>query len=246
MYYLQSRYYDPVVGRFVNGDDALILATSKSIISYNLFSYCNNDSINEKDNSGYALDDYIHAIGIQISVTIGGIPLGFEFLWSTKTWEPVVFMFTGVYIPFDSSKGYNIITDLICPMFKNISKNAGAVLNALSNSNFSVSFIAVFGNKKQSFPSGYCGMFTGFSASVKIWWVNVAFSAAVAKNSNGIIGSVGLGVSISSGYSASKTYYIQLTGANKDANNLFTLFDTIKGSIETSTKKSKSIISFIC
>ena len=113
MYYLQSRYYDPVVGRFVNGDDALILATSKSIISYNLFSYCNNDSINEKDNSGYALNDYIHAIGIQISVTIGGIPLGFEFLWSTKTWEPVVFMFTGLLFKYWRDLYWRVIWSFI-------------------------------------------------------------------------------------------------------------------------------------
>lgn len=54
MYYLQSRYYDAEIGRFVNGDEATYLGTSKNIASYNFFAYCENDSINYTDGSGCA------------------------------------------------------------------------------------------------------------------------------------------------------------------------------------------------
>lgn len=37
LYYLQSRYYDPAIGRFINGDEACFID-----VSYNLYSYCNN------------------------------------------------------------------------------------------------------------------------------------------------------------------------------------------------------------
>lgn len=43
MYYLQSRYYNPVVGRFVNIDEPIFIA------SKNLFCYCINDPISQID-----------------------------------------------------------------------------------------------------------------------------------------------------------------------------------------------------
>ena len=41
-YYLQSRYYDPVIGRFINADDIACLGTG-GLTSYNLFTYCSNN-----------------------------------------------------------------------------------------------------------------------------------------------------------------------------------------------------------
>ena len=35
MYYLQSRYYNPVVGRFVNADDVKIILSVQTILAYN-------------------------------------------------------------------------------------------------------------------------------------------------------------------------------------------------------------------
>ncbi|MBQ8683632.1 MAG: hypothetical protein IJ518_03830 [Clostridia bacterium] len=53
MYYLQSRYYDPTVSRFVNGDDVNTLNPSGSDI--NLFAYCRNNPVNESDFAGNAV-----------------------------------------------------------------------------------------------------------------------------------------------------------------------------------------------
>lgn len=53
-YYLQSRYYDSNICRFINADIAEISQKSKDISSgTNLFVYCNNDSINNSDPNGY-------------------------------------------------------------------------------------------------------------------------------------------------------------------------------------------------
>ena len=49
-YYLQSRYYDVEVGRFLNADDVHYLGEEG--ISCNLFTYCDNDSINSIDIQG--------------------------------------------------------------------------------------------------------------------------------------------------------------------------------------------------
>lgn len=52
LYYLQSRYYDPEVGRFINADDAGTLGANGEILSYNLFAYCLNNPVNRTDDGG--------------------------------------------------------------------------------------------------------------------------------------------------------------------------------------------------
>ena len=53
LYYLNSRYYDPETGRFINADDASSLAYSlQNFVQYNLFAYCWGNPINMLDRSG--------------------------------------------------------------------------------------------------------------------------------------------------------------------------------------------------
>ena len=52
MYYLQTRYYDPEVGRFINCDDVNYIGLTKSSGSYNPFAYCESNPINQKDTTG--------------------------------------------------------------------------------------------------------------------------------------------------------------------------------------------------
>ena len=51
MYYLQSRYYDPAIGRFINAD-SMISSANGSLDGNNLFAYCNNNPTNLTDASG--------------------------------------------------------------------------------------------------------------------------------------------------------------------------------------------------
>ena len=51
-YYLQSRYYDPIVGRFINVDNALVLSVGEKALNFDLFCYCENDSISGYDPFG--------------------------------------------------------------------------------------------------------------------------------------------------------------------------------------------------
>ena len=71
LYYLQSRYYDAGVGRFVNGDDAqAIQSEGLGCIGYNFFTYCQNNPINGLDVDGHAFAQIFAKI-------ILGIILGF-------------------------------------------------------------------------------------------------------------------------------------------------------------------------
>ena len=52
-YYLQSRYYDPAIGRFVNADiPETITADFENFAQYNLFAYCFNNPVNMSDDTG--------------------------------------------------------------------------------------------------------------------------------------------------------------------------------------------------
>ena len=49
MYYLQSRYYDPTTGRFINADDTAFISSSGTAIGDNIYTYCENNPINRSD-----------------------------------------------------------------------------------------------------------------------------------------------------------------------------------------------------
>ena len=58
LYYLQSRYYDPELGRFLNAD--AFASTGQGIIGCNMFAYCNNNPVNYIDPAGALSARQIH------------------------------------------------------------------------------------------------------------------------------------------------------------------------------------------
>ena len=50
MYYLQSRYYDPTLKRFINADG--FVSTGRGFLGYNMFAYCRNSPVLFKDQLG--------------------------------------------------------------------------------------------------------------------------------------------------------------------------------------------------
>ena len=50
LYYLQSRYYDHITGRFISPDK--YVSTGQGLIGHNMYAYCANDPINYKDETG--------------------------------------------------------------------------------------------------------------------------------------------------------------------------------------------------
>jgi len=51
-YYLQTRYYNPQWGRFVNADDVAYLGVGDELLSHNLYAYCSNNPVNFTDFEG--------------------------------------------------------------------------------------------------------------------------------------------------------------------------------------------------
>ena len=53
MYRLETRFYDPEIGRFLNADDlSLLQETPSSLGDKNLYAYCDNNPVTRKDSNG--------------------------------------------------------------------------------------------------------------------------------------------------------------------------------------------------
>ena len=68
LYYLQTRYYDPELGRFISADDLSYLGAGGELLGYNLFAYCGNNPVNRTDPDGTDWQD-VFAVGIIVAAT---------------------------------------------------------------------------------------------------------------------------------------------------------------------------------
>ena len=67
-YYLQSRYYNPTWGRFLNADGVANLGANQDLQSYNLYAYCSNNPIMGYDPTG----EWTFSISIGVSFFVFG------------------------------------------------------------------------------------------------------------------------------------------------------------------------------
>ncbi len=65
-YYLQSRYYNPAMGRFINADS--IVDTEQGLNSTNMFAYCGNNPVSREDTEGRFFDTVFDVISLAMSV----------------------------------------------------------------------------------------------------------------------------------------------------------------------------------
>ena len=68
LYYCQSRYYDPVVDRFLNADTTDILVAKNDLYDKNLFAYCDNNPVVRYDTGGHFWDTLFDVVSLVISV----------------------------------------------------------------------------------------------------------------------------------------------------------------------------------
>ncbi|MDD3392599.1 MAG: DNRLRE domain-containing protein [Bacilli bacterium] len=65
LYYLNSRYYNPEWGRFINEDN--YVSTDTGLLGHNMYSYCNNNSIKNIDSNGHFI-----LIGLVVGIVAVG------------------------------------------------------------------------------------------------------------------------------------------------------------------------------
>ncbi len=74
-YYLQSRYYDPEICRFINVDS--YASTGQSYLGYNTFVYCNNNPILYSDGKGR--DAELKIVGFEKTIPISDVDVTISF-----------------------------------------------------------------------------------------------------------------------------------------------------------------------
>ena len=70
MYYLQSRYYDAKICRFINAD--VFISTGQGLTGYNMFAYCGNNPVNRVDPTG---ESFISSLELIVRTATNGIML---------------------------------------------------------------------------------------------------------------------------------------------------------------------------
>jgi len=109
-YYLRSRYYAPIVSRFLNADSRI--NTSLGLIGTNLFDYCVNNPVNNSDYSGNKPGDLFNSMdeaARDAAIYLGNLSFknGWEYgtnIYAVKV--PVIaikiswFSFLGLRIPY--------------------------------------------------------------------------------------------------------------------------------------------------
>ena len=67
-YYLNSRYYDSAVGRFISADD--YPTTGQGLIGNNMFAYCGNNPVSREDDGG---EFWNFVVGAAVGGLVGGV-----------------------------------------------------------------------------------------------------------------------------------------------------------------------------
>lgn len=113
LYYLQSRYYNPITGRFVNGDMTDSLINSEVAHKLNQFSYCENDPVDNEDPFGMWVQ-------YAIAAAVGGI-LNVVFYvidclltkTKVKAWKALLNFLNGVVNGLIAASGAAVIVQII-------------------------------------------------------------------------------------------------------------------------------------
>ena len=87
LYYLQSRYYDPDIGRFINADG--LVSNGSGLLGGNMFAYCNNNPTNYYDDSGKA-PTYVFAKMILKGLASGINAFAIEYLFESGSFSDSV------------------------------------------------------------------------------------------------------------------------------------------------------------
>jgi len=98
MYYLQSRYYDPMVGRFINADDVSLLGVKNALQSFDLFTYCENNPTFSVDYTG-CLSIPSWTITWAIDAAILAVASYWQITWMSYA-APIKFMAKKVAVTF--------------------------------------------------------------------------------------------------------------------------------------------------
>ena len=123
LYYLNSRYYDPASGRFINPDSASYIGADGTLIGYNLFAYCGNNPVMGYDPTGHwDWGTFFSGVGLlstgisalAISITILACPAAAPIMVAVAAMTAIAGGLTavnGIAEIIEAGTDYNVIRD---------------------------------------------------------------------------------------------------------------------------------------
>ena len=184
LYYLQSRYYDPKVGRFLNAD--ALVSTGQGILGNNMFAYCNNNQIIYYDPRG----TFTLAVATGYDITFGfvGVSASFSFVLDDD-WNIAI------------QASYSLPTYMDSESYHTGMADAGIAISAQVTDDDTIYNLEG--------PGSYAGFSAGAGPS---FGVDMVYSGVEALNDahtqelpNGISASVGFGVGIDAHFKQTNT-----------------------------------------
>ena len=97
-YYLQSRYYDPTIGRFINADS--YASTGQGIVGNNMFAYCSCCPVRWRDLTGRFIDAFFDVVSFAYSIRDVYSNPGDPFAWAGFVGD-----FVDILLPFAGGVG---------------------------------------------------------------------------------------------------------------------------------------------
>lgn len=205
-YYLQTRYYAPEIGRFINADE-LDFQPPIKVTEYNLFAYCINNPVNFNDISGRWFLNFV-AFGFQIELSFGIASFGLEFIITVDLKK----IYAYAYGAFSFNKmGENNLNAIIKDILPNILKKPQSIGKLFKGIAFSVCVFCVWRKWKNKFdPEAYTKGFIGAYATVATPFPLISVKGYAANSSSYFV--VGAGASTSGmNAGAVPSYYWDVT-----------------------------------
>jgi len=195
-YYLQSRYYNPDICRFINADEPNVISSNfGNIVGANLFAYCLNNAINNIDPEGNAP---FLGWGLQLEGSFMGMSGGVELVWFKSIAKsmygnrnlPCIYFYGALSYNFKGGNIWNI-RSVIKYAKDSALKAFGSTKKAAWKIGGSISLCAflVYGTIKK--PQKYTGPFVSTGATL------FHIKAYYAKSPSGNVKCYGIGVSSS-------------------------------------------------
>ncbi len=217
MYYLNSRYYDPETGRFINADDISILNTTKSVINgLNLYAYCKNNPIMNIDTNGnWSWKNFFGWVFVGVEIAVASIAIAYGVVASISGND----LLSSSLIGF----GTGVISEIITSTTQNLDNSIQIAINGFKGgviggtAGFVAGGIGLMGEYYGNILGNTLSNMTILSSGIKLSKIiNPSIIISLISTMSSIVAGIGSGILIQNLFYNENDMYENATNSLKD------------------------------